>query len=165
MRIAVLPAVLTAARLAPVLLAAVLLSVPAAPAGAEERTNRIEAVLQGAAEGDAAMQFRLAMWKFWALPQHRDVPGALVLFCRSAVQSYVPAQTHMGLMYWTGNGVPRDPLQAYLWFHLAASGGGVSAREYRERIARDYLDAPRIAHARRLARAWRRSPSCPVHTS
>lgn len=141
---------------------ALLLAVLAASVGAGDRPNRIEAVLQGAAEGDPAMQYRLAMWKFWALPQHRDMPGALRLFCRSAEQAHAPAQIHLGLMYWTGNGVPRDPLQAYLWFHLAAGQGSSAAAEYRDRVGRDYLDAPRIAEARRLAAGWLGAPSCPV---
>jgi len=147
------------------LLCAVLLFLPGPGARAAQPANRIEAVLHGAEQGDPAMQYRLAMWKFWALPHMRDVPGAVELFCLSARQGFAPAQHHLGLMYWTGNGVARDPLQAYLWFHLAAGAGGEAAADYRDRIGRDYLDEPRMRLARVLAERWHASPACPVHLS
>jgi TPR repeat protein len=136
-----------------------------APVSAEEHPNQFLSVLQGAAQGQPDMLYRLAMWKFWALPQHRDVPGALRLFCLAAVQNHAAAQTHLGLMYWMGSGLPRDPLQAYLWFHLAAQQGGEVAAEHRDRVGRDYLDPERIRLARSLAEVWHRAPTCPVQLS
>lgn len=148
-------------------LAAALASiVAAAPAArAEDHPNRIEAVLRGAEAGDPDMQYQLGLWKFWALPQHRDLPAALHWFCRAAEQGHAPAQSHLGLMYWTGNGVPRDPLQAYLWFHLAAEQGGEVAAEHRDRVGRDYLSPRLIALARALAERWHHAPVCPVRLS
>ena len=139
---------------------------PGAARGAEsEAPDSIARVQRLADEGDAEMQYRLGLWNFWALPSARDLGLALYWFCRAAERGHRAAQIHLGLMYWTGNGLPRDPLQAYLWFSLAARTAPGIAAEYRERMAHDHLTKAQVAMARALEAAWLRTPSCPVEAS
>lgn len=64
------------------------------------------------------------------------------------------AQYWFGIMYFEGNGVPRDHLRAYLWLSLAAEGGNRAAKISRSGIARR-LSATEIAEAERMIAAWR----------
>lgn len=154
-------------RLLPVALWAVpaLVLTPGPWMPAAEHPHYINEVVQGARDGDAAKQYRLGMWNFWALPQQRDEEAALFWFCESAKQGFAAAQVHLGLMYWTGNGVAEDPVQAYLWFELAAVQGSEAAAHHRARVARDRLTPHQVRAARRMADAWRRTPTCPVRLS
>ncbi len=60
-------------------------------------------------------------------------------------------------MYGTGEGVPQDYVQAYLWFNLAASRSTGEDRESavsaRDRV-RAKMTAEQVADAQRLAREW-----------
>ena len=75
---------------------------------------------QQATAGDAAAQFKLAehLW-----PAHPADPEPLFWLRESAGQGYPVAQTSLGALYFAGDGVPEDPLEAYLWFARAAAQG------------------------------------------
>ena len=63
-------------------------------------------------------------------------------------------------MYYKGNGVPQDYVQAYKWFNLAAATS--TEKEARDRAveARDLvaarMTAAQIAEAQKLAREWKK---------
>jgi TPR repeat protein len=69
------------------------------------------------------------------------------------------------MMHWTGNGVPRNPVHAYVWFDLAARSAKGIAEEYRDRVAKDYLSPREIETARALADVWGQARDCPLRSS
>ena len=50
------------------------------------------------------------------------------LFQKSAEQGNVDAQNNLGVMYYAGEGVPRDPAKAKEWFKKAAAQGNADAQ-------------------------------------
>ena len=75
----------------------------------------------------------------------------------AADQGHAGAQSNLGAMYATGQGVPQDDVQAHMWFNLAASRmtgeDRESAVEARDRIA-DEVTPDDLSEAQRLAREW-----------
>jgi TPR repeat protein len=75
--------------------------------------------------------------------------------CRWAAEiGDADAQFHLGLLYATGQGVPRDLVIAQKWLNLAAAAGVQEANAYRIRLAEN-MTATEIAEALRLARCWK----------
>ncbi|MCH8041453.1 MAG: SEL1-like repeat protein [Nitrospinae bacterium] len=52
-----------------------------------------------------------------------DYDTALQEFQLLAVQGHAQAQVNLGIMYSQGRGVPKDSVQAYRWYTLAAGQG------------------------------------------
>ena len=63
------------------------------------------------------------------------------------------AQCNLGVMYYNGEGVPQDYVQAHMWFNLAASKGDENGRKNRDIVAKK-MTPTQIAEAQRLAREW-----------
>jgi TPR repeat protein len=66
-------------------------------------------------------------------------------------------------MYEAGLGVPKDLVQAYMWFDVAARSAGTSAHQhyaiqYRDNIA-GKMNLGQLLKARILAAEWRPEPS------
>ncbi len=76
-----------------------------------------------------------------------DYEAALRIWQPLAAQGNASAQSHLGVMYRDGRGVPQDYKQAHTWFSLAAAQGNASALASRE------LVAARLAAARQLVDA------------
>ena len=72
----------------------------------------------------------------------------------AADQGHAGAQSNLGAMYATGQGVPQDDVQAHMWFNLAASRltGALreSAVQDRDRAA-DQLTPAALNEAQRRA--------------
>jgi hypothetical protein len=67
------------------------------------------------AQADSLLQL------YWDAPTHNEAKRWL---CRSADSGYSEARYRLGLLYETGSqGVPDDPVKAYMWYRLAASTG------------------------------------------
>ena len=65
-------------------------------------------------------------------------------------------------MYAEGEGVPRDVVQALMWFTLAADQNHKDAKENRDNAISN-MTAAEIAAAKKLVREWKRAtPSPPV---
>ena len=63
---------------------------------------------------------------------------ALTYFLRAAEYGDKPSQHFLSLMYWNGEGVDRDPAQAYAWADLAAErGNNAELLRIRESMWRD----------------------------
>ena len=67
------------------------------------------------------------------MPQ--DYGLALRLYRLAAEQGDADAQNNLGGMYAEGLGVPADPVEAYMWFELAAEQGHAMAGRNREFLA------------------------------
>lgn len=63
------------------------------------------------------------------------------------------AQYNLGFNYLQGKGVPKDLVQAYFWFDLAARKGRGIAQQLRDGIA-NKMTAEQIADAKSRARKW-----------
>ena len=69
----------------------------------------------------------------------------------AAEQGNASAQTYLGLMYATGQGVPQDYVRAHMWFNLSASTGDEDAIKGRDIFAKRMTPAD-ISAAQKLAR-------------
>jgi hypothetical protein len=56
-------------------------------------------------------------------------------------------------MYYNGQGVTQDYVQAHMWYNLAVSKGHENATKNRDNVAKKMTPA-QIAEAQRLAREW-----------
>ena len=91
----------------------------AAQAPANSRFDRLVA---NAEKGDAAAQVELGILDDEGLADSRrpNYAKALEWFQRAADQGDAKAQDRIGLMYYSGKGVPQDFAQAAHWYQLAA---------------------------------------------
>jgi TPR repeat protein len=87
----------------------------------------------------------------------QSVLGSMYATGEGVPQDDAEAQSELGFSYLTGTGVPRDYVQAEMWFNLAASQStddvgerAVSIRDF----AADHMDPTQLAEAERLAREW-----------
>ena len=83
-----------------------------------------------------------------------DMDAAFTAFSKAAEQGDAKAQTNLGVMYYEGQGVPQDYVQAHMWFNLAAASGKENAAENRD-IAASNMTPAQIAEAQKLAREWK----------
>jgi TPR repeat protein len=78
----------------------------------------------------------------------------------AADQGHANAQSNLGLMYRDGEGVPKDYVQAHMWFNLSSAASSEPSRsmiaENRNAVAEKMTPA-QIAEAQKLAREWRPS--------
>ena len=84
----------------------------------------------------------------------RDYESAVAYWLPLAHAGRVRAQFYIGGMYHDGTGVPRDRVQALMWWTLAADKGYIPAQTARLRLL-DQLSDEQVATARARARAWR----------
>jgi len=59
----------------------------------------------------------------------------------------------LGLCFSTGQGAPRDQVEAQKWFNLAAMRGSDDAKSYRKELA-EQMSRDEIASALSAAREW-----------
>jgi len=71
-----------------------------------------------------------------------------------ADQGNPAAQSNLALMYFKGQGVPRDYVQAYMWSSLSAARGHQEGVKNRDSIAKGMTPA-QLADAQRRASAWK----------
>jgi TPR repeat protein len=81
-----------------------------------------------------------------------DYVPAFRLFRPLAEQGNARAQTALGVMFRKGEGVPKNPLRARMWFSLAAKRGDVGARAGLSKLSRT-LTAQEISQADAMANA------------
>jgi TonB family protein len=90
-----------------------------------------------------------------------DINQALKWYLMAAAQGYAGAQNNLGLIYALGKGVvPADPVRAYMWLSLAASGlsgdVGKTVAESRDVVASS-MRSEQLASATELARKCQES--------
>jgi TPR repeat protein len=79
----------------------------------------------------------------------------VVAACRRlADQGDAEAQDHLALLYYSGQGVAQDYVQAHMWFNLAAAQGKADAAKHRDDVAAK-MTPGQIAQAKALAAAWK----------
>ena len=71
----------------------------------------------------------------------------------AAEQGVPEAQFNLGYKYATGEGIPKDYIQAYAWFNIAAAQGEETAKENLENITNE-MSTPGITKAQELSREY-----------
>jgi TPR repeat protein len=64
------------------------------------------------------------------------------------------AQYGLAWMYANGDGVPKDNVQAFMWWDLAAAQGFIGAKTNRNTIEKKMTPA-QLAEAQKLSREWK----------
>lgn len=80
----------------------------------------------------------------------KDPDLALKYFTKAANAGHTSAQRELGVRYRSGNGVPKDEVEAYKWFRLAAREDVTSKSVYLPDIARN-MPREKITEAERRA--------------
>ncbi len=94
------------------------------------------------------------MYNSGYLQIRRNLAESVKWYRMAANRSDRAAQFRMGLAHENGTGATRDPVRAFMWYELAASGNHEQSRRNRDRLAGG-LSGEQIAEARRLARDWK----------
>lgn len=82
-----------------------------------------------------------------------DGPCAVEWWTRAAARGSADAMFSLGVLYDEGTAGPRDPVQAHMWYDLAAASGAAGAAEKRDALAAG-MSAAEVAEARARAQAW-----------
>ncbi len=83
-----------------------------------------------------------------------DYTTALRIFRQLADQGDAKAQASLGGMYFFGQGVTQDYVQAHMWYNVAAAKGEKLGRKNRDLLAK-LMTPAQIAEAQRLTREWK----------
>ncbi len=83
-----------------------------------------------------------------------DYDRALQEFLPLAEQGHAQAQVNLGIIYSQGRGVPKDAVQAYRWYILAANQGDDLAEKFTDHWEKS-MTLDQLAEAQRLAREWK----------
>ena len=81
-----------------------------------------------------------------------DYMPAIRLFRPLAEQGNAKAQNVLGVMFRKGEGVPKNPLRAHMWFSFAAARGDATAKAELREVSRA-MTAQEISQAEMLAQA------------
>lgn len=84
-----------------------------------------------AERGEAWAQYRLGQ----AYATHWIFPDANIWYHKAALQGVPEAMYALGLNHLNGVGVPKNPVEAYAWFDIAASQNNFTAINARESLA------------------------------
>jgi len=84
----------------------------------------------------------------------QDYDKAADWFIKAANQGVIEVQFSLAGMYFMGQGVPQDYVEAHKWWNLSASLGENDAAAARDEAASQMTPA-QIAEAQRLAREWK----------
>ena len=83
-----------------------------------------------------------------------DYDTALREFRLLANQGHAQAQVNLRIMSSQGRGVPKDSVQAYVWYTLAASQRDDLAGKFKNHLGKSMTPA-QLAEGQRLAREWK----------
>jgi S1-C subfamily serine protease len=110
-------------------------------------TLTINELVKQAQTGDAKWEYELGIYFYYSTDEDRDQALAMAVrwFRKAAEQGYKPAQSYLGDCYASGNGVPQDFVQAYMWYNLA------SVQTDRDAVA-GKMTPEQIAEAQQLSR-------------
>jgi TPR repeat protein len=109
---------------------------------------------KAAAQDDAEALYNLALVTAKGTGVPQDVAQSVGLLLRAAHLGLAPAQSRLGLLYATGDGLAQDPIEAHKWFAIAAENGDASAKANAARCA-GINSGPAVAEALRRAAAWK----------
>jgi len=104
---------------------------------------------RAAEQGYASAQYNLGFVHY----SRNDLTGTTEWWSRAAERGDEQAMFSLGFIFAEGDRAPRDPIQAHMWYDLAAAYGSAEAAYRRDELARRMSEAE-INEARRRARHW-----------
>jgi hypothetical protein len=108
---------------------------------------------RAAEQGDAESQFNLANACRTGKGLKTDLEQAFALMLKAAESGVAAAQTLLGVMYATGDGVAEDRIEAARWFCCANSLGDSPGKSNWER-AQTLFTTAQLQEAGRRAKCW-----------
>jgi TPR repeat protein len=84
----------------------------------------------------------------------QDFEEARKWYQRAANQGHGRSRANLGVMYYNGDGVPKNYVEAYMWFDLALAAGFEDAVKYRS-LVEEMMTPEQIAEARKRAKGWK----------
>jgi TPR repeat protein len=100
-------------------------------------------------QGYSSAQYNLGFVHY----SQNDIAGTTEWWSRAAQGGDEQAMFSLGFIFAEGDRAPHDPVQAHMWYDLAAAHGSADAAYKRDQLARK-MSAAEVAEARRLARTW-----------
>lgn len=119
----------------------------------QARARTLQRLRKATAAGYPHAQYNLAGKYLRGEDVEKSPEEARKLLARAAQQGYVPAQSLLALMYFTGFGVPQDQAEAAFWWSLAADGGDDGAKIAVE-LVQKLLKPREFVKTRRLRARW-----------
>ncbi len=104
---------------------------------------------RAAEQGYSGAQYNLGFVHY----SQDDIAGTTEWWSRAAESGDEQAMFSLGFMFAESGRAPHDPVQAHMWYDLAAAHGSADAAHERDQLARQ-MSAAEIAEARRLAADW-----------
>ena len=105
-----------------------------------------------AENGDAAAQFILGAAYAYGTGGVPKVSAEAVKWYRKAAdQGVATAQSNLGVMYGNGEGVPKDLVQAHVWWNISGAAGNAEAKEALSDLEKE-MTPDQKAEAMKLAR-------------
>jgi TPR repeat protein len=104
---------------------------------------------RAAEQGYSSAQYNLGFVHY----SQNDMAGTTEWWSRAAAGGDEQAMFSLGFIFAEGAHAPRDPVQAHMWYDLAAAHGSAEAAYKRDELARR-MSAADVTEARRRARSW-----------
>ena len=116
------------------------------------KRNIIGGILLAAQSGGAVAAFAGPWEDGMAAYNRGDYMPAIRLFRPLAEQGNAKAQNVLGVMFRKGEGVPKNPARAHMWFSFAAARGDAAAKAELRDMSRT-MTREEISQAEAMARA------------
>lgn len=100
-----------------------------------EETKLFNELSARASAGDVEAQYEIGWRSAIGMGLPENEPLAVEFLKRAAAGGHLLAQNNLGARYVSGEGVPRDLLEAYKWFSLAFQQGDRKAGKNRDVVA------------------------------
>ncbi|MBF7730925.1 tetratricopeptide repeat protein [Pseudomonas sp. N040] len=104
----------------------------------EQLAEAVNACQRAAQAGDIEAQFELGVFhyngEYKGELRQRDLSQALFWFEQASLKGHAQAQYYLGLMFYRGEGVPENPVQAYILLKMSAVNGAEEALDAADQV-------------------------------
>jgi TPR repeat protein len=108
---------------------------------------------QAATKGHAKAQHNLGVLLYEESPETAERQEAIRWILSAANQGLVDSQIAIAQIYLDGTSIPKNDIEAYLWFNLAAAAGDEEASLTRDKLGR-HMSREEISVAQERSRLW-----------
>ncbi len=114
----------------------------------ESREMALEQCRRFAKGGDVEAQYELGEY-FYNAPQGRDVAQALYWYEQASLKGHADAQLRLGTLFWQGEGVPANKVQAYILLKMSAVNGSEEAMDNADQLTTE-MNRDELTRANRV---------------
>ena len=101
----------------------------------EQRPQTLSNCQQAAQGGDREAQFELGEFYYQDQLTAQELPQALYWFEKASLQGHPQAQYFLGIMFFRGEGVPANNIQAFIVLKMSAVNGSEDALDAADLVA------------------------------